>query len=273
MNGIGKKKTGYGGKDMITDLHVHTEFSCDSEADMEQYVKQAINKKMHTICFTEHVDFNRNDYGYNYYMPDRFFEKYNKIKEENNNFIRAYAGIEFGEPHLYADKLKQLLSYPYDYVIGSIHWIGNMFPCQKVREQYSAKEFYTLYWEEVLNAVKHGSFDSLGHIDFPKRYYGEIYYSEAKIKEIFKRLLDKNMVIEINTSSVRKGYSETMPGKELLEVYKDCGGAYVTVGSDAHEVKDIGADIDIAKELIKDFELQEVMYEHRKRIVAEENGK
>lgn len=78
------------------------------------------------------------------------------------------------------------------------------------------------------------------------------------------------MVIEINTSSVRKGYSETMPGKELLEIYKDCGGAYVTVGSDAHEVKDIGADIDIAKELIKDFGLQEVMYEHRKRIVAEE---
>lgn len=26
---------------MITDLHIHTEFSCDCEADMEQYVKQA----------------------------------------------------------------------------------------------------------------------------------------------------------------------------------------------------------------------------------------
>lgn len=36
---------------MIADLHVHTEFSCDSEADMEQYVKQAINKKMHINLF------------------------------------------------------------------------------------------------------------------------------------------------------------------------------------------------------------------------------
>lgn len=255
---------------MITDFHIHTEFSCDSEADMEQYIKQAMNQKMHMICFTEHVDFNRDDYGYNYYMPDRFFEKYNQMKEKYNDLIKLYAGIEFGEPHLYADKLRQLSTYPYDYIIGSIHWIGNMFPCQKVREQYSAKEFYTLYWEEVLNTVKQGGFDSLGHIDFPKRYYGEIYYSEAKMKDIFKRLLDKNMVIEINTSSLRKRYSETMPGKELLEIYKDCGGAYITVGSDAHEIKDIGADHEIAKELIKDFAFQEVIYEQRNRIVVTE---
>lgn len=255
---------------MITDFHIHTEFSCDSEADMEQYIKQAMNQKMHMICFTEHVDFNKDDYGYNYYMPDRFFEKYDQMKEKYNDIIKVYAGIEFGEPHLYADKLKQLSTYPYDYIIGSIHWIGNMFPCQKVREQYSAKEFYTLYWEEVLNTVKQGGFDSLGHIDFPKRYYGEIYYTEAKLKDIFKRLLDKNMVIEINTSSVRKGYSETMPGKELLEIYKDCGGTYITVGSDAHEVKDIGADIAIAKELIKDLALQEVIYEQRNRMVVTE---
>ena len=83
---------------------------------------------------------------------------------------------------MYANRLKQLSKNPYDYIIGSIHWIGDMFPCQKVRSQYSAKEFYTMYWEEVLNTVKHGGFDSLGHIDFPKRYYGEIYYTEDKIK-------------------------------------------------------------------------------------------
>lgn len=252
---------------MITDLHIHTEFSCDSEADMEQYVKLAINKKIQMLCFTDHVDSNQNDYGYNYYMPENFFEKFNYIKASYNNLIKIYAGIEFGEPHLYADKLKQLSMYPYDYIIGSIHWIGDMFPCQKVREQHSAKEFYTLYWEEVLSAVKQGGFDSLGHMDFPKRYYGEIYYSEAKIKDIFKLLLDKDMVIEINTSSLRKGLNETMPGKELLEIYKDCGGKYVTVGSDAHEIKDVGADDNVAQKLISDLALQRVAYVQRKRII------
>lgn len=253
---------------MFTDFHIHTEFSCDSEADMETYVQQAIEKQMQGICFTEHVDCNQNDYGHDYYQPDRFFQKYSHIKEKYGSAIPIYAGIEFGEPHLYGEKLKQLTAYPYDFIIGSIHWIGDMFPCQKVREQYSAKEFYTLYWKEVLGTVKFGGFDALGHIDFPKRYYGEIYYEEAPIRDIFHCLLDKDMVIEINTSSLRKGHDETMPGKELLEIYKDCGGKYVTIGSDAHEVKDLGADNEAAKKLVKESGLQEVLYKGRKRIIV-----
>ena len=252
---------------MYIDLHVHTEFSCDSEAKMELYADAAIAKGITTLCFTDHVDLNPNDYGYNYYERDRYFENYRKERDKYEGRVKLLAGIEFGEPHLYVDKLKELSAYPYDYIIGSIHWIGDMFPCQKVREQYSAKEFYTLYWEEVLKTVKHGGFDALGHIDFPKRYYGEIYYEEAKVREIFKYLLDKDMVIEINTSSLRKGHSETMPGDELLAMYKDCGGRYITVGSDAHEVPDVGADGNIARELLRKYKLQEVVYEQRKRIM------
>lgn len=63
-----------------------------------------------------------------------------------------------------------------------------------------------------------GGFDALGHMDFPKRYYSEIYYEEATINEIFRNLLDKDLDIEINTSSLRKGHEQTMPGRELLEI-------------------------------------------------------
>ena len=251
---------------MRVDLHIHTEFSCDSEAKMEQYAEAALTKGITTLCFTDHVDLNPNDYGYNYYAPDRYFENYRKVRDKYEGRVKLLSGIEFGEPHLYADRLKELSAYPYDYIIGSIHWIGDMFPCQKVREQYSAKEFYTLYWEEVLKTVKQGGFDALGHIDFPKRYYGEIYYEEAKLREIFKYLLDKDMVIEINTSSLRKGHSETMPGDELLALYKDCGGRYVAVGSDAHEVQDVGADGDSTRELLCKYGLSEAVYERRKRL-------
>lgn len=66
---------------MITDLHIHTEFSCDSEADMEQYVKQAIERGMQALCFTDHVDLNPDDYGYNYYVPEKYFEKFNRVKK------------------------------------------------------------------------------------------------------------------------------------------------------------------------------------------------
>lgn len=252
----------------MTDMHVHTEFSCDSEAKMEDYILEAKKKGISTICFTDHVDLNTNDYGYDYYLASEFWKKFNEVKSKENSGIEVLAGIEFGEPYLYGGRLTELAKYPYDFIIGSIHWIGDMFPCQKVREQYSAKEFYTMYWQEVLKTVQAGGFDALGHIDFPKRYYGEIYYEEATINEIFRNLLDKDLVIEINTSSLRKGHEQTMPGKKLLDIYKANGGKYVTIGSDAHAVEDIGADYMIAKRLLEEMGLQEVVYKQRKRYIV-----
>ena len=61
-----------------------------------------------------------------------------------------------------------------------------------------------------------------------------------------------------------------MPGKELLQIYKDCGGNYITIGSDAHEVKDLAADNKAAKELSKSLGLQEVIFINRKRVLANE---
>ena len=253
---------------MYADLHIHTAFSCDSDADMEQCVSHAIDKKMQMICFTDHVDLNPHDYGYLYYKPEAFLEKYHELQNKYGHLIRICAGIEFGEPHLYPEQLRELSTLPYDFIIGSIHWIKDMFPDEKTRAQYSAKEFFSIYWDEMLQTVKHGGFDALGHVDFPKRYYGELYYSENQVREIYKHLLDQDMVIEINTSSLRKGLAETMPGRELLEIYKNCGGRYVTIGSDAHEVTDIGADNEIAQTLIRDFGLQEVVFAQRKRMLC-----
>ena len=58
---------------MTADLHIHTAFSCDSDADMEQYILRAIDKKMHMICFTDHVDLNPYDYGYLYYNGEEYY--------------------------------------------------------------------------------------------------------------------------------------------------------------------------------------------------------
>lgn len=261
------KNSCWKGFDNMRDMHIHTEFSCDSEAKIEDYILEAKRKGFATICFTDHVDLNANDYGYNYFSADGFWKKFNQVKSKIDNELELLSGIEFGEPHLYGERLMELSKYPYDFIIGSIHWIGNMFPCQKVRDQYTAKEFYTLYWQEVLKTVCVGGFDALGHIDFPKRYYGEIYYTEAVMNEIFRNLVEKDLVIEINTSSLRKGHAQTMPGKELLEIYKANGGKYVTVGSDAHIVEDMGADYALANKLLKEVGLQEVVYRQRKRQV------
>ena len=50
---------------MLADYHVHTEFSDDSEYEMEEVVKHAIEIGLDEICFTDHVD-----YGLKYDLED-----------------------------------------------------------------------------------------------------------------------------------------------------------------------------------------------------------
>ncbi len=251
---------------MLADVHVHTNFSCDSETDMESYINKALDDNCSYLCFTDHVDFNKIDYGYGYYSSERFFREFTCIKNKfsSNGDLCILSGIEFSEPHLYKKELYDLEQLPYDYIIGSVHWVRDMFPCKEVKARYTAKEFYDWYWQEILKAVTAGGFDCLGHIDFPKRYFNEVCYDSSLLSTIFNTMIKNNIVLEINTSSIRKGVSETMPGEELLNIYKQCGGKFVTIGSDAHETEDLFAEYNTAQALIKNLGLVQVVFIKRK---------
>lgn len=252
----------------MRDLHLHTLISCDSDETMEAYLPEAAAKGLKTLCFTDHVDLNKNDYGYGIYDADRYFQNLTDARRTAKGKIELLSGFEFGETHLYPGELSHLLKKPYDFVIGSIHWVRDLFPDPGVRARISAKEFFHMYWQEMLLMVRAGGFDSLAHIDFPKRYYGELYIDQKMLDEILKCLIDSEIALEINTSSLRKGLSEAMPGREILEKYVSLGGKYVTVGSDSHMAQDIGSDFDFARRMIDEFRLQEVVFRERKMEIA-----
>ncbi|HLV10785.1 MAG TPA: PHP domain-containing protein [Halanaerobiales bacterium] len=142
-------------------------------------------------------------------------------------------------------------SEPYDFILGSVHfWIDNMFPSQMVENNFPVDIAFERYWEEVYKAVECGGFDAIAHIDFPKRYYKKSILSEVQMRDIFKVMVANNIALEINTSSLRKGLKESMPDKDFLKLYKDTGGIKVTLGSDAHRVKDLASGYNYARAII-----------------------
>ncbi len=78
----------------MRDMHIHTEWSCDSDAKMGDYIGKAKKRGITTICFTDHVDLNTNDYGYNYYSADGFWSHFNGIKCYADTSIEILAGIQ-----------------------------------------------------------------------------------------------------------------------------------------------------------------------------------
>ena len=249
----------------IWDLHIHTKFSIDAEEDMEAYCKAAMQKGVNKLCFTEHVDYNPCDTGYEYYNAEAFFKVFYPLQEKYKGKIDLLCGIEFSEPHMYPTELAQLAKLPYDFIIGSVHyWYQNMFIATMIEKKVPLEVCYDHYWKEVLKTAQAGGFDCLGHMDFPKRYFKDVLYDQSTIEEIVKTLLKNDICIEINTSSLRNGLNETMPGNALLQIYSDCSGKYVTIGSDAHFKADLAANIDFAKKMAQRYGLQVVYFKNRK---------
>jgi len=225
---------------------------------------KAIREGIGIICFTEHVDCNPNDDGYQYYNSENYFNEFYTVKEKYGRKLTILSGIEFAGPHTYPEILSYYSSLNYDYIMSTIHfWYENMYPNVMLDAGISTKMCYEYYWEEVLKAVIAGGFDCLGHMDFPIRSYKQLVFDPDKIAEIFREMIDKNISLEINTSSLRHNLAETMPGKELLSIYRDCGGRYVTTGSDTHIPDDLSFGYQYVKNLIGHFGFKEVYYRGR----------
>jgi len=249
----------------ITDLHVHTRFSCDSSESFENHCRRAIGRGVSAVCFTDHADFNKADDGYGFCDPDAYFAEFARAGQTYGGQVELLAGVEFDEPHIFRSEFDALKKYPYDFILGSVHlWHGDLFPSQMIQQGISAEDCFETYWDELEKAAEAGGFDCLGHFDFPKRFYKKLVYKAEKIEKICRALIKNGVAVELNTSSLRRGMDVALPDKEILSIYKQCGGRCVTIGSDAHSASDLAAGNAYAKKLIEYFGFAEVIFRHRK---------
>jgi len=75
---------------------------------------------------------------------------------------------------------------------------------------------------------------------------------ERLITPILKELVKKGKGLELNTSGIRYQLGFIHPEKAILKWYKALGGKIITIGSDAHDVKDYRANFEDAVTLLKE---------------------
>jgi histidinol-phosphatase (PHP family) len=239
------------------DYHLHSHYSIDSQQRIEDVCQQAIERGIAEIAITDHADFIELDAGAGYYRPDDYFAELEsaRVKFEGQLVIRA--GVEVGEPHRYPDETSALLdSYPYDFVIGSLHWVGDeLILSNEYFEGKSVEEAYRAYYEELLEMVKTGRFDVVGHLDVGKRYGFDVHgvYDispyEEQIREIYQVLVERGKGIEINHGSMRRKIGEPAPNLDALRWYREEGGEILTLGSDGHRPNGVGFCLEKAVEM------------------------
>lgn len=230
---------------IISDTHVHSTFSFDAKNSIEDMVKAALNQDLKVIGFTEHVDFNINDGGADYYDYEGYSSAIERVRDRYGDEIHILKGIEFSEPHLYPREFERELSREYDMVMVGLHWFDNLFYGNpNLLTKYDKERIFERYFNDLREMVQVGRFDVLAHFDLPTRYLGDWEVATEVLTPIVETLVENQISLEINSSKFRNGFKSTMPHREVLELFINLGGERVTFGSDAHSIEVIGADFE-----------------------------
>lgn len=238
-----------------TDYHIHTTFSDGKEAPGE-YIAPAVSAGLSEIGFSEHMTLFRGPFDWSLGEDDagRYLGYISALARKEKR-IKVKKGMEV---EYFPGKEKELFSFleplDLDYVIGSVHFIGDM-PVDNGPEFYEGKnvdDIYMSYFSLVEASAASGLFDIIGHCDLVKIYglmpsFGldELY---RKLAISFRRY---DVAFEINTNGRNRPVGDFYPDRRFLRIFCE-ENVPVCVNSDGHMPSRVGQYFDEAYQLLKD---------------------
>jgi histidinol-phosphatase (PHP family) len=246
---------------VIVDYHMHLrsgreEISLDTWS-VDPYVDAARAAGLDEIGFTEHVYYFKQTLPL-WHVPYHTERCVHDIASYLDAIVAAKErglpvklGLEVDyEPGREEETRRVLEPYPWDYLLGSIHFIDGFGIDGKPRliDEVGVEEAWRRYFETLVAAARSGLFDSLSHPDLVKisgeRVDGFDYGPVAEA------IADSGIAIEVSTAGLRKPVGELYPDPGFLRACRERSVA-VTLASDAHYPELVGRDFDRALELLR----------------------
>lgn len=254
---------------MIPDYHIHTSLCGHARGDMEQYVEEALKKGLKEIGFSDHVPMywlaaGSRDPGLA--MDDPMFPGYvSRVLSlsESTEGLSVRLGVEVDYiPGWEREARKKLSGYPFDYVIGSVHYIGGWaFDHPLYIDGYGSRdidEIYRDYFDLLCSAAGAGIFDIIAHPDLVKKFGHRpgrpptYHYRRAA-----RAFAAAGVCVEVNTAGMRVPAGEIYPSLEFLKLCRE-EGVPASTGSDAHDPELVGSNFQEAVLLLREAGYDEV---------------
>ncbi len=217
---------------------------------LDAYCVLAVERGIAELAITDHVDFDPTMPAYGYAS---FADRERDVREAAERWAGRGLAIRFGVEVTYERRYEDdirgwLRRHPHDYVIGSVH-ISEVSPYKASNVAgfvagRSLPDIVAPYFDEVIGAARSGLFDTIGHLDFVKRYLvphvlpAQLAAAPELYEPVLAALVESGTALEVNASgpaaaaardvSVR-GDRGALPG--------ELGGRHVTIGSDAHRTE------------------------------------
>lgn len=233
-------------------LHTHTIY-CDGNDTPEELVQRAIELGFVAIGFSGHeYSVNDTDFCMSKEATQAYIHEVLRLKEAYKDQIMVYLGIE-------RDYFGEIDTFPYDYVIGSLHYVEKegILMCvdhteeimrENVEKYFDGeyRAYVERYYEIIADVVEKTGAKIVGHFDLVtkfnegNKYFDEDaeWYKEAALKALRKVAASKP-VFEINTGGMARGYrTQPYPADFLLKEIQrlDCP---IILSSDCHNKMDL----------------------------------
>ncbi len=255
---------------MIMNLHTHTHHSPDARNTVAERVEAANKAGLRYMAVTDHVEINRY-YPAAYYHAvetDEYFYDgrgvfEGSVQETLEEAARCaplvlLAGAEIGQIPQDIEKSALIYNDPRtDIILGSVHELPgrpDFYFLDYAKENIPA--LVTAYFEEVLRLAQTDCYDVLAHLTYGLRYLPnrrayDITPHLDLIDEVLKTVIRKGKAIELNGSGLRKPQPYIDPDLILVKRYRDLGGKYLTISTDAHDTQFVTFGIDLLEDMAR----------------------
>ena len=253
---------------MLPDYHTHTVYS-DGKSEHKSYLQQAVYSGIDELGFSDHFTIFPTNWGVNKKNIDLLKEEVQFLKDKTELPVSVKFGAEVDYIPGKEVEIRSLVnSLPLDYVIGSVHFIGNWnFDNDPEGCRNSdIDKLYENYFSLVRKAISSNLYDIIGHIDLIKKFDCYPSFSPYEwYKKLIRTLKNKDKVVEINTNGLNKPCREMYPEKDFVKMCFQ-SNIPVTLGSDAHVSNEVGQYFDKATEMLKNIGYRKIAsFTERKR--------
>lgn len=264
---------------LTTDYHMHSTFSPDGDHSPEMMCRQALDLGLTEIALTEHAEWHPAAQIYGFPRVEAYFEAIDQCRAKfEPQGLTVRAGVELGNPHMFANQALALLAeYPFDLVIGSLHWLND----QNIHEAIcfagrQPDEVYTAYFNELAQMAMNFDFDIVAHFDrilWRGTLLGHTFDPfrlESTIREALSTIAHYGRALELNTAFLTHQPGWLTALTTMFRWFREEGGRLVVVNSDAHRVTEIGRHRALAEQILLEagFNLPEQLF-HIKPDISE----
>jgi histidinol-phosphatase (PHP family) len=173
------------------------------------------------------------------------------------------------------DRIANLLdAHDFDYVVGSIHFLGDDGALDDPRYDVwetlgDADAVWGRYFEWLAELVRAGLFDILGHPDLVKIWGEDRPMPERDPRHYYEPVVEAvaeaGIAVEVSTAGLRKPVGEIYPARDFAEMCVEAGASFA-LSSDAHTPEQVGYGYDRALEFLEDLGVEEIcVFEGRDR--------